>query len=74
MNVTSIELHGSFVGVALQHWCSALEIFLKFYRNYFKLIWIFEYKQVQSFGGVLLEGVFRNLFVVEHLLERMQLQ
>ena len=39
---------------------------MKFRRNYyFKLIWIFEYKRVQSFGGALFEGGFGNLFMLE---------
>ena len=39
---------------------------MKFRRNYyFKLIWIFEYKRVQSFVGALFEGGFGNLFMLE---------
>ena len=39
---------------------------MKFRRNcYFKLIWIFEYKRVQSFGGALLERDFEDLFMLE---------
>ena len=39
---------------------------MKFRRNYFfKLIWIFEYKRAQSFEGALLEGDFRDLFMLE---------
>ena len=39
---------------------------MKFRRNYyFKLIWIFEYKRVQSFGGALFEGGSGNLFMLE---------
>ena len=39
---------------------------MKFRRNYyFKLIWIFEYKRVQSFGGTLLEGGFEDLIMLE---------
>ena len=39
---------------------------MKFRRTYyFKLIRIFEYKRVQSFGGTLLEGGFDDLFMLE---------
>ena len=39
-----------------------VKVFLKFRRDYyFKLIWIFEYKRMQSFGGALLDGGFGDL-------------
>ena len=39
---------------------------MRFCRNYyFKLIWIFEYKRAQSFGGALFGGGFGDLFMLE---------
>ena len=41
-------------------------VLLKFYRNFFfKLIWIFEYKPMQSFECALLKGGIEDLFMLE---------